>query len=195
MTDSEPSVKLDPPELPTTPTPLCGILKWPSPAQRGRRSYSESDQLQLMMSLTSISSIPEEEEEEEEEPVGSSTKKSVRFSEVVQRQVFRTNSSILGRKVKNSKKSEQKKRRALERRVSEGDVQNVDPAGLTKSKSWTSLHSNEDSGLASSVEECTTTMSNEIKNPAINNPSGLSLPENKSFSKEANLDLIFELDF
>jgi dynein assembly factor 2 len=52
-----------------------------------------------------------------------SSRKSVRFSEVVHRQVFRSNSSILGQKMKNTKKAEQKKRRAIERRASEGDAE------------------------------------------------------------------------
>jgi hypothetical protein len=39
--------------------------------------------------------------------VAGSAKKSVRFSEVVHRQVFRSNSSILGQKLKNTKKAEQ----------------------------------------------------------------------------------------
>lgn len=56
---------------------------------------------------------------------GSGTKKSVRFNEVVRRQIFRTNSSILGRCLKNRKKSEQKKRRAIERRMSEGDTRDL----------------------------------------------------------------------
>ena len=51
------------------------------------------------------------------------SRKSVRFSEVVHRQVFRSNSSILGQKMKNTKKAEQKKRRAVERRASEGDAE------------------------------------------------------------------------
>jgi hypothetical protein len=51
----------------------------------------------------------------------SGSKKSVRFNEIVQRQIYRSNSSILGQKNKNQKKADQKKRKT-ERRVSEGDV-------------------------------------------------------------------------
>merc|ERR1712156_677986 len=54
-----------------------------------------------------------------EDSMGS--KKSVRFNEVVLRQVYRSNSSILGQKHKNQKKAEQKRRKAA-RRASEGDV-------------------------------------------------------------------------
>lgn len=50
-------------------------------------------------------------------------KKSVKFNEVVQRQVYRSNSSILGQKMKNQKKACQKRRKAEKnRRVSEGDA-------------------------------------------------------------------------
>ena len=51
------------------------------------------------------------------------SKKSVRFNEVVQRQVYRQNASILGQKIKNMKKAEQKRRKAEQkRRASEGDL-------------------------------------------------------------------------
>lgn len=50
-------------------------------------------------------------------------KKCVKFNEVVQRQVYRSNSSILGQKLKNLKKAGQKRRKAAEkRRMSEGDA-------------------------------------------------------------------------
>ena len=53
------------------------------------------------------------------------SKKSVRFNEVVLRQVYRSNSSILGQKHKNQKKAEQKRRKAG-RRASEGDKPDSD---------------------------------------------------------------------
>jgi dynein assembly factor 2 len=73
-----------------------------------------------MMSSASSTSSTIAEEDLEESSIGS--KKSVRFNEVVQRQVYRTNSSILGQKHKNQKKAEQKRRRAAARRASEGDT-------------------------------------------------------------------------
>jgi len=51
-----------------------------------------------------------------------SRKKSVRFNEVVQRQVFRPQASILGQRHKNAKKNEQKRRKAQQRRASESDA-------------------------------------------------------------------------
>ena len=93
-----------------------GILK-----RRSVRCLSESGtELLRMMSSASSTSSTIAEEDLEESSIGS--KKSVRFNEVVQRQVYRTNSSILGQKHKNQKKAEQKRRRAAARRASEGDT-------------------------------------------------------------------------
>ena len=79
------------------------------------------------------------------------SKKSVRFNEVVLRQVYRSNSSILGQKHKNQKKAEQKRRKAA-RRASEGDVPSPSSGGLTTpfsaDESEDQDHTN-DSGLAS----------------------------------------------
>ncbi|XP_037809942.1 protein kintoun [Lucilia sericata] len=64
----------------------------------------------------SFSDIPEEN------VVGlsESCKKTVRFSEVIKKQVFRLDSSILGQRKKNQKRRD-RKQRALQRRLSEGD--------------------------------------------------------------------------
>lgn len=191
-------------QTPSTPNSLCGILKWPAQAHRGRRCFSESDQLTMMMSMASISSwqsanssIPEEQYQGCGGSSSSSIKKSVRFSEVVQRQVFRTNSSILGRRMKNLKKSEQKKRKSLERRRSEGDSQSVEPM-MVQSKSWTSLHTdqtcNEDSGMASSAEDFSLVSSLKSSN-SVKKGATSGIGKINGFSKEANLDLIFDLDF
>ena len=74
---------------------------------------------------------------------GTTHKKSVRFNEVVQRQIFRSNSSILGQKYKNMKKNEQKMRKrgargniAAERRASEGDAASLLDAGFKLSSSF-----------------------------------------------------------
>ncbi|XP_077291085.1 PIH1 domain-containing protein Nop17-like [Arctopsyche grandis] len=91
-----------------------GILKYRS---RINRSLSESnvDLVEYNMSpsysLSSADCIPEE---------SSSLKKTVRFSNVIAKQTFRANSSILGQKSKNQRKKRNKKR-AQERRASEGD--------------------------------------------------------------------------
>ncbi|XP_073813153.1 PIH1 domain-containing protein Nop17-like [Musca autumnalis] len=64
----------------------------------------------------SFSDIPEEN------VVGlsESCKKTVRFSEVIRKQVFRLDSSILGQRKKNQKRRD-RKQKALQRRLSEGD--------------------------------------------------------------------------
>ena len=139
-----------------------------------------------------------------------SVKKSVRFSEVVHRQVFRSNSSILGQKMKNVKKAEQKKRRALERRASEGDV---DSLAADKPGSWTEASkktcpsvapqttddedSHTDSGLASSVEEpALLQMSKRVQQSTKKSTKQTKKKTSGGkFLKEANSDLIFDLDF
>ncbi|XP_071548378.1 protein kintoun [Panulirus ornatus] len=116
--------------------PTCswprGILK------RRTRSLSESQvgSLSSIAPLGSVCSslglevpedkqkeqVEEEGEESVEESISSSLgeKKSVRFNEVVSRQLFRSNSSILGQRAKNQKKA-MKKRKCQQRRTSESD--------------------------------------------------------------------------
>eukprot|EP00096_Caligus_rogercresseyi_P004159 TRINITY_DN1831_c0_g1_i4.p1 TRINITY_DN1831_c0_g1~~TRINITY_DN1831_c0_g1_i4.p1 ORF type:complete len:672 (+),score=250.42 TRINITY_DN1831_c0_g1_i4:71-2086(+) len=131
------------PPPPTSSSSIRGILK------RRVRSYSESqaDQIrrweEAAASLThhGLQGLQEEEtteEDEEEEEGGISNlerKKSVRFNDIVQRQTFRANASILGQRMKNMKKNEQKKRKnALrERRASEGDAEKESPPSLRDS--------------------------------------------------------------
>jgi hypothetical protein len=85
-----------------------------------------------------------------------SLKKSVRFNEVVQRQIFRSNSSIMKQKRKNEKRNEQKLRKrggranmAVERRASEGDAECFLDAGFKLSSSFEKSIS-EPSGYSSS---------------------------------------------
>merc|ERR1711909_242868 len=70
-------------------------------------------------------------------------KKSVRFNEIVQRQIFRSNSSILKQKRKNEKRLEHKLKKrgercnvAVERRASEGDAESLLDAGFKLSSSF-----------------------------------------------------------
>ena len=70
-------------------------------------------------------------------------KKSVRFNEVVQRQIFRSNSSIMKQKRKNEKKDAKKLRKrngrenlSVERRASEGDAESLLDAGFKLSSSF-----------------------------------------------------------
>lgn len=115
------------------PTNVKSILK-PSVAFRGqRRCFSESLADNLVgtsqsstSSCLSSDTIPERSEDSAMSSLGSNSsegsKKSVRFNEVVQRQVFRPHASILGQRHKNAKKNEQKRRKAQQRRASESDA-------------------------------------------------------------------------
>ncbi|KAF5307672.1 hypothetical protein FQR65_LT06727 [Abscondita terminalis] len=104
-----------------SPSKSKGILKCFRKPQRFGRSISESglDEVAWASSIENFASvdsiIPEEEE------ISSSLKKTVRFSNVVSRNLFRSNSSILGQKKKKYKKAKSKKR-ARDRRHSEGEV-------------------------------------------------------------------------
>lgn len=75
----------------------------------------------------------EEGEESVEESIASSLgeKKSVRFNEVVSRQLFRSNSSILGQRAKNQRKAI-RKRKSQARRDSESEKSDT---GMTASES------------------------------------------------------------
>ncbi|XP_055379981.1 protein kintoun [Condylostylus longicornis] len=73
-----------------------------------------------------------------------SCKKTVRFSEVIHKQLFRMDSSILGQRKKNQKKKNQKLR-ALKRRNSEGDTADYDDKArslLLEKKGLKSLNNN-----------------------------------------------------
>merc|ERR1719186_2249902 len=78
------------------------------------------------------------------------SKKSVHFSEIVRKQIYRSNSSILGQTTKNKKKAE-KKRKSKERRKSEGDEQFDDSGIDTSINSEKEKSSRDDSGLSSSL--------------------------------------------
>jgi len=86
-------------------------------------------------------------------------KKTVRFSDLVQRQIFNTNSAILSNTAKNKRKAA-KKRKALERKISEMEVSSVEESTLdNKANPIADItiesldDSSNDSGLASSLEE------------------------------------------
>merc|ERR1719186_545202 len=78
------------------------------------------------------------------------SKKSVHFSEIVRKQIYRSNSSILGQTAKNKKKAE-KKRKSKERRKSEGDEQFDDSGIDTSINSEKEKSSRDDSRLSSSL--------------------------------------------
>jgi dynein assembly factor 2 len=129
---------------------------------------------------------PEENNDmlERERNVGS--KKSVRFNEVVQRQIYRSSSSIMGQKNKNQKKAEQK-RRKTDRRVSEGDAKSVD-------------RNVNDSRLGSSFDEAGDTnikRGNRGRQPGLKKVKGSPRfgEQPKEVIDGSTSDLIFDLDF
>merc|ERR1712141_643879 len=125
------------------------------------------------------STIAEEDGEDEVKR----EKKSVRFNEVVQRQVYRSNSSILGQKMKNQKKNQQKMRKRAERRASEGDTPSSTPdfKDSQKSPENSEVQNSEiDSGVASSMDEAPISKIIEEKNKANNHNSK---KKNKKYKK------------
>ncbi|KAF5298051.1 hypothetical protein FQA39_LY11819 [Lamprigera yunnana] len=109
-----------------SPSKSKGILKAFRKLRRFGRSISESgiDDVNWASSLenfyASIDSIIPEEEE-----ISSSLKKTVRFSDVVSRQLFKSNSCILGQKKKKKHWRTKAKKRARNRHHSEGEVIDV----------------------------------------------------------------------
>merc|ERR1712241_310118 len=146
--------------------PKRGILKKRNFSMVGGRfrCYSESnmDDVGLNSSDDKLSfALSEAKITEDDVCSFSSSKKSVSFNENVQQQYYRINSSIVANTAKNKKKAE-KKKRALERRMSEGDAGSF--KALNKMPASSSLdlselnqgweeESHEDSGLSSSYEE------------------------------------------
>jgi len=166
--------------------------------------WASNDKLSFALSEAKIT--------EDEELVFSGQRKSVSFNEQVQQQFYRTNSTILANTAKNKRKAE-KKKRALERRMSEGDAgsletdekpnqkkgmstsSSVDLSSLTKG--WED-ESHEDSGLASSYEE-TVVLSGETVNKNNNNGNNNKTKAKKMTKKRSKQfqmtnELIFDLD-
>ena len=136
---------------------------------------------------------------------GNSSKRWIFFSF----QIYRSNSSILGQKMKNQKKNQQKLRRAA-RRASEGDTPSSTPDFKSDEKSSESTANNcgsltdtepNDSGVASSMDEAY-----HENNSKINEEKKANVTTNKKKNKKQkhqqkfqeihnNSDLIFNLDF
>ncbi|XP_065173941.1 protein kintoun [Atheta coriaria] len=117
-----------------------GILKRMSVSSRSSvsRSISESsiDDFTWTSSFENCYSVSQDSviHEEEGEP-STSLKKTVRFNNHVLRQLFRSNSSILGQKKKNLRKNRNKKR-ANERRHSESEVSEGEKERESKTNSF-----------------------------------------------------------
>jgi len=158
------------------------------------RCYSESNVVDLVPTWNSTSSIAEDDDCE----LSASQKKSVRFNEQVQQQFFRINSAIIANSAKNKRKAD-KKKRALERRMSEGDSVETKKGMVTSnsvqdmvnlSKDWGESQG-EDSGLASSFEEnLVLTGGDSDKKPS----KGKKMTKKRTKQFQMSNELIFDLD-
>jgi len=170
--------------------------------------WASNDKLSFALSETKIS--------EDEELVFSGPRKSVSFNEQVQQQFYRTNSTILANTAKNKRKAE-KKKRALERRMSEGDagsLENNDKLGQRKTMSTSSSvdlstitkdwedESHEDSGLSSSFDEAVILTgdngnkgnNNNNNNNNSNKTKAKKMTKKRSKQFQMTNELIFDLD-
>nr|XP_022905327.1 protein kintoun isoform X1 [Onthophagus taurus] len=137
-----------------SPSKSKGILKrFPGSCSSVSRSVSESSIDDFLWassfenchaSLDSI--IPEDGE------VSSSLKKTVRFNDVVLKQLYRFNSSILGQKKKNQRKAKNKKR-AHDRRHSESEMSELDELKERDSKTNEPETNNVDKRKAQAVDD------------------------------------------
>merc|ERR1719340_422969 len=158
---------------------------------------SNDSKLSLAMSEAKIS--------EEDVCSFSSSKKSVSFNEKVQQQYYRINSAIVANTAKNKKKAE-KKKRALERRMSEGDAGSFEALNKMPASSSLDLselnqgwedESHEDSGLSSSYEEMLVVISeksNQVNNNGNSKPKSKRMTKKRSKQIQMANELIFDLD-
>jgi len=122
-------------------------------------------------------------------------KKTVRFSDLVQRQIFNTNSAILAKTAKNKKKAT-KKRKAQERRISEMEASSsvdettVESGDIVKTGITVGSFDDccNDSGLASSLEESISLSFYDVAEDIVHDG------EDDSLLKISN-EFIFDLDF
>jgi len=121
-------------------------------------------------------------------------KKTVRFSDLVQRQIFNTNSAILAKTAKNKKKA-LKKRKAQERRISEIEASSVEGTTLESEdivKTGITVESfddcSNDSGFASSLEESTSLNFDDVG-------EDMAYDEEEDSLLKISNEFIFDLDF
>jgi len=121
-------------------------------------------------------------------------KKTVRFSDLVQRQIFNTNSAILAKTAKNKKKA-LKKRKAQERRISEIEASSVEETTLESEdivKTGITVESfddcSNDSGFASSLEESTSLNFDDVG-------EDMAYDEEEDSLLKISNEFIFDLDF
>ncbi|XP_043468849.1 protein kintoun [Leptopilina heterotoma] len=117
-----------------------GILK--SHRNHISRSVSESSIDESACLASSINFQYDSVQELNSESESSSLKKTVRFSDVVSRQLYRSNSSILGQRKKNQRKLRNKKR-AHDRRMSESENSETEERDKYKVELKSELQSNQ----------------------------------------------------
>ncbi|XP_012248654.1 protein kintoun isoform X1 [Bombus impatiens] len=143
------------------------------------RSVSESSADEIGTAASSIDchydSIPDLNSELD----CSSLKKTVRFNDVVSRQLFRSNSSILGQRKKNQRKL-RNKRRAYERKMSESEASETEDRDKYKGNQKNT-----------EVSETVTSIKEEMNEIRSNNSDDTAKDEVKAQFKN---DLIFDLD-
>merc|ERR1712227_963235 len=158
---------------------------------------SSNDKLSFALSEATIS-------EDDTYNFANSQKKSVSFNEKVQQQYYRINSAIIAKTEKNKKKAE-KKKRALERRMSEGDAGSFEAINKMNTSSSLDLselqqgwenESHEDSGMSSSHEELLVTgeNTNQVNNNNVNKPKSKRMTKKRSKHIQMANELIFDLD-
>jgi len=185
-----------------------GILKRKSSSDivsTGRsRCLSESNMNDFGTSQwSSATSLSENVIFEGEEADFASQKKSVRFNEHIKQQMYRIGSTILANTAKNKRKAE-KKKRAIERRVSEGDSGSFEsqskgrsPSDFVKVKEapmdYAEGDGDDDSGLASSFEENLVLTDGRMaagEKPA----KGKKMTKRRTKQFQMSNELIFDLD-
>jgi len=136
--------------------------------------------------------LKEEEFEEEDESDSCKVKKTVRFSETIHRQLFRSNSSILGQRKKNQRKQRNKKRHDSHTLSSSADSESA--VYIAQISNATDQLSLSDSGIE--VED---------SDPSEGSPPTAQLPtkskkkkgkskKGKKKSSEPSSDLMFDIE-
>ncbi|EEB12373.1 conserved hypothetical protein [Pediculus humanus corporis] len=132
--------------------------------KRINRSLSESNAEDYILNSSCGKSLYDGSDfcinEEEEVP---HIKKTVRFSEKIRQQLFRVNSTILGRKNKNKKKSKNKKR-ALERKLSESENSETENGKETNRKQIKSKKCKKQPKKKTLIEDVSNSTNNENNN-------------------------------
>jgi len=193
-------------EEPDQGSSLKSILKRKPHNVRLGRFFSESHADDLTWSSSEKIFTVSQECMDALEEEGNSQKKSVRFNDMVKRQVYDTKSRIQGQTAKNKKKAA-KKKRAAERRVSEGDADGTsydEKLEIRESRASsvgydTGDSLGEDSGCASSFEENVILTGNITPSIICNKKEKQDLPKKKKDKRrvktfEMSSDLIFDLD-